>query len=341
MFRLLARLACILGLGTLLRNSLRLGCVYSGLILAPSLARGETAGDYQAFLTRHCGDCHQGGGAEGGLDLDSILPVASDPKSLYRWERIHDRVRDGEMPPADHPQPRRSERLAFLSSLARQLHAADQASREVVLRRLNRAEYERTLRDLFGARIDVHAMLPEDASAGGFDNIGAALDVSTEQIQSYFLAADRAIDEALGLPQRPTLVQYSKPLADEISDRNLSHHGGDPEKLRQLAIIERLQMRAFGDFLKKLAETAEDDGTLLDRTQVLLGSNLGNAASHDNRKMPILLAGGGYRHGQHLAFDPKQNYPLPNLFVTMLQRLGLEVDAFASSTGTMTGLELT
>ena len=71
---------------------------------------------------------------------------------------------------------------------------------------------------------------------------------------------------------------------------------------------------------------------------VLLGSDLGNGSSHDNRNLPIILAGGGFQHGQHLAFDDKDNYPLPNLFVSMLQHLGLEIDRFASSTGTMTGL---
>jgi hypothetical protein len=73
---------------------------------------------------------------------------------------------------------------------------------------------------------------------------------------------------------------------------------------------------------------------------VLFGSNLGNASSHNTLNMPIVLAGGGFRHGQHLAFDQQQNYPLPNLFVSMLQRLGVETDSFATSTGTMSGLEL-
>ena len=72
---------------------------------------------------------------------------------------------------------------------------------------------------------------------------------------------------------------------------------------------------------------------------VLLGSDLGNGSSHDNHNLPIILAGGGFQHGQHLAFDKTNNYPLPNLFVTMLQRLGIEADKFASSTGTMRGLE--
>ena len=87
-------------------------------------------------------------------------------------------------------------------------------------------------------------------------------------------------------------------------------------------------------------EFDERGATLLDNTSVLLTSNLGNGSNHSNKNMPVLLAGGGFRHGQHLSFDTDNNYPLPNLFVSLLQRVGMEVDKFASSTGTMTGLEL-
>ena len=83
------------------------------------------------------------------------------------------------------------------------------------------------------------------------------------------------------------------------------------------------------------------DETLLERTMVLYGSNLGDANAHSTTNMPTLLAGGGFRHSGHLAFDRKQNYPLPNLFVSMLQRMGIEADRFSSSTGTMSGLQMT
>ncbi len=119
----------------------------------------------------------------------------------------------------------------------------------------------------------------------------------------------------------------------------LSHHGNDPDKLDQLHRIESEQMIILRDLLTKLRDSREDSETLLDRTMVLYGSNLGNANNHDTNNMPMLLAGGGFKHGQHLAFDRENNYPLPNLFVSMLQRLGIETDRFASSTGTMRGLE--
>ena len=117
------------------------------------------------------------------------------------------------------------------------------------------------------------------------------------------------------------------------SYHTLSHHGMDDDKLRQLAIVEQGVVDAWGTFLRKLKTDR-----LLDETMVLLTSNLGNASSHDNRNMPVLFGGGGFRHGQHLAFDQKNNYPLPNLYLSALHRLGLEHDRFATSTTEMSGL---
>jgi len=119
----------------------------------------------------------------------------------------------------------------------------------------------------------------------------------------------------------------------------LTHHGNEPEKIAELERIERAQMEAFGGFLSALHGSAEAGGTLLDHTQVLQGSCLGNANSHSNENLPIILAGGGYRHPGHLAFDERKNEPLANLFVTMLQRLGIEADSFSSSTGSLRGLD--
>ena len=120
----------------------------------------------------------------------------------------------------------------------------------------------------------------------------------------------------------------------------LSHHAKDPGKIAQLTILETEVMKVFAQFLKKLASSHEGDASLLDTTMVLFGSTLGNASSHDTKNMPIILAGGGFKHGQHLAFDQQNNYPLPKLYVSMLQRLGIETDVFADFQGTMTGLEM-
>ncbi len=124
-----------------------------------------------------------------------------------------------------------------------------------------------------------------------------------------------------------------------LGHHDLSHHGRDPNKLAQLKILEVEALRSLGGLLAKLKQTREADASLLDRTMVLYGSNLGNANSHDNRNLPILLAGGGFQHGQHLAFDPKNPPPLSNLYLTMLHRLGIAATRFGTSTGTLTGLE--
>lgn len=121
---------------------------------------------------------------------------------------------------------------------------------------------------------------------------------------------------------------------------NLSHHGKSKEKLAQLKAIDEWHMKLLADLFNQLKEVEEDGEPLLDRTMIVYGSNLGNANTHVTTNLPVIFAGGGFKHGQHLAFNNDHNYPLPNLFVSMLQRLGLETDRFASATGTMRGLDL-
>ncbi|MEY4484713.1 MAG: hypothetical protein RL693_2165, partial [Verrucomicrobiota bacterium] len=122
-----------------------------------------------------------------------------------------------------------------------------------------------------------------------------------------------------------------------MAHHELSHHGKDPEKLRQLGLVEEAEMKVLGEFLTKLQGSKEEGGTLLDKTMVLLGSNLGNASSHNNKNMPMFLAGGGFKHGQHLGFNPDSPPPLCNLYVQMLQQMGIETDQFASSKGSIPG----
>jgi hypothetical protein len=122
----------------------------------------------------------------------------------------------------------------------------------------------------------------------------------------------------------------------EVDHHNLSHHGQDPAKIAQLRLVERAKLQALGGLFTRLKSKTEGNGTLLDSTAVLFGSNLGNANSHDWHNLPMLLAGGGYKHGKHIAGDAKNNTPMSNLFVTLMQNMGLEVDSFGSSTGTLT-----
>ena len=124
-----------------------------------------------------------------------------------------------------------------------------------------------------------------------------------------------------------------------LGHHDLSHHGKDPAKIEQLKKVELEKMKALRDFLALLKSTKEEGENLLDRTMVFFSSNLGDAGTHGVKNLPVLLVGGGFKHGQHLAFDPKTPPPLSNLYVSMLQRLGIEADKFGSSTGTLTGLE--
>ncbi|MGL4553066.1 MAG: DUF1552 domain-containing protein [Gemmataceae bacterium] len=124
-----------------------------------------------------------------------------------------------------------------------------------------------------------------------------------------------------------------------LAHHDLSHHGQDPTKIDQLKKVELEKIKLLRDLLGRLKATREQGGTLLDRTTLFFGSNLGNASSHATRNLPVLLAGGGFRHGQHLAFDPAKGPPLSNLYVSMLRRLGVEATRFGSSTGTLPGLD--
>lgn len=134
---------------------------------------------------------------------------------------------------------------------------------------------------------------------------------------------------------------YAPPIQGvTLGHHDLSHHGKDPGKLEQLKIVETETMKTVRDLLARLKQSQEDGASLLDRTTVFLGSNLGDGSSHSTRNLPVLLAGGGFRHGQHLPFDPQNPPPLCNLYVSMLQRLGIEADKFGTSTGTLTGLDM-
>jgi hypothetical protein len=124
------------------------------------------------------------------------------------------------------------------------------------------------------------------------------------------------------------------------SYHSLSHHGRDEDKLEQLTIVEQAMIDGWAGFLRRLKGSNHNQGTLLDDTTSIMTSNLGNASSHDNRNMPVLVGGGAFHHGQHLAFNTKNNYPLPNLYLSALRSVGIVQDSFATSTGQMKGLEL-
>ena len=116
---------------------------------------------------------------------------------------------------------------------------------------------------------------------------------------------------------------------------NLSHHGQDEAKIAQLRIVESALIKEFGLFLYRMSKPGFDGKSLLDTTSVLFGSNLGNANSHKATDLPILVAGGPFKHGKHIVHEG-ENAPLSNLFLTLLHTMGLETDSFGHSTTALT-----
>jgi hypothetical protein len=120
-----------------------------------------------------------------------------------------------------------------------------------------------------------------------------------------------------------------------LTHHDASHHGQDEAKLKQLAAIEEAEMKLFARFLGKMKTTDDGGRPLLDQTIVLHASHMGNASSHSGDNLPIILAGGGFKHAGHVAFDRKNNMPLSNLFLTMLHQMGIEAEKFGASIGTV------
>lgn len=120
----------------------------------------------------------------------------------------------------------------------------------------------------------------------------------------------------------------------------LSHHGQLEDRIEALVTLEIYQIEQFVRFIKKLSDFQDGEHNLIDQTMVLFGSGMGNANSHTNTNLPVILAGGGFKHGRFLAYDKQSNHrpPLTNLFVSMLQHFGMETDRFATSSGTLRGL---
>jgi len=156
----------------------------------------------RAFLQTYCSACHDSATKSGNLDLTALKFDLADDKTFTTWVKVHDRVLAGEMPPGKAAQPDEASRAAFLKALAQPMIEADDARvrREgrATWRRMNRYEYENTLRDLLGAPwLQVKEMLPEDGEAFRFNKVGEALGVSHVQMSRYLAAAEYALREVL------------------------------------------------------------------------------------------------------------------------------------------------
>ena len=198
-------------------------CVRTLIFLAAVSGAGLMAVEIQspdrAFLQKNCFECHDADSAKGGLDLTSLKFDTHDAKVFAEWVKVHDRVREGEMPPKKSAHPSATDVNAFLTALAQPLSAADQARESSEgrssWRRLNRYEYENTLRDLLQAPwLQVKQILPEDGESHRFNKIGEALDVSHVQMAQYLAAADYALREVMAYqiarPETKTIRYYGR-----------------------------------------------------------------------------------------------------------------------------------
>jgi hypothetical protein len=180
----------------------------------------------------------------------------------------------------------------------------------------------------------VEAPEPREFTEGGqlLLRLGSMLDVIRLALETDSTRVVSLYIQPLGVLSAVEGVQHET--------HSLTHHGNRPEMVAELQKIEEAQFKTIARFLLALRGAGESGASLLDRTSVVYGTCMGNANGHTNKNWPMLLAGGGFKHGQHLAFDKEQNYPIANLYVSLLQRLGIEADKFASSKGTLKGLEM-
>lgn len=179
----------------------------------------STACAEPGFLEKHCHRCHGDDVAKGYFRLTELDADLTLEKSRARWSEVLEKVRRGEMPPQDEPRPPADETQAFVAAISSRLVAAEAARRaregRVVLRRLNRVEYENTIRDLFGIEIDLQAQLPPDSAADGFDNAAAAHHTSSFLLEKYLDAADAALNAAIAKrPQPPPVISKRYPIRE-------------------------------------------------------------------------------------------------------------------------------
>lgn len=173
----------------------------------------------QRFILQTCVKCHSGDDPAGKLHVNRLSADFSQTAVRTQWADILNRVRSGAMPPESEPRPDPDSLRQFTAWIGHRLIEAEATRRaaegRTVLRRLNRIEYQNTLRDLLGIDIDLQQMLPPDSSADGFDNVGEALHVSSFLLERYLDAADAALNLAIANYPQPPLVQKRLSLRDE------------------------------------------------------------------------------------------------------------------------------
>ena len=177
---------------------------------------GEPAGP---FLAQHCKACHTGAKPKGGFNLDSLTPDFNDKANRERWLAVSEQVENGTMPPTGKPRPKEKDVQTLADWIGGRVATAEAdrnaAQGRVAMRRLNRAEYQNTVRDLLGVDIDLKDVLPPDTSANGFDNNAEALHVSSFLMEQYMEAADKVLNAAVANGPKPWVIKKRFDIRDE------------------------------------------------------------------------------------------------------------------------------
>jgi mono/diheme cytochrome c family protein len=197
--------------------------VLAGQASAPVSAQVSDAfgAQFRRFADTHCGECHGPDVQKAKLRLDTLPATFNDKDTAATWVKVLDKLAHGQMPPPKSPRPSAKDVTAVTSELNRHLLAASLARQQrdgrVVLRRLNRTEYQTVLRDLLGGAVEVKDLLPEDNVAAGFDNVSAVLDISSTHLLRYQDAAERALQTVI--PNRPPTPFTERRTGRQISEK--------------------------------------------------------------------------------------------------------------------------
>jgi mono/diheme cytochrome c family protein len=197
----------------------RLALIAVLLSFAVATAADPPGDPVRTFLNTHCVGCHGADKPKGKFRADTLTGEFTDKAERERWGAVLGRLKDGTMPPESKPRPTEMDAKAVTDWIAKEMVAGELKARatqgRTVLRRLNRIEYENTIRDLLGIDIDLQELLPADAQANGFDTSGEAHHTSSFLMEKYLEAADRALSRAIANDPQPPRVKQRYSLHDE------------------------------------------------------------------------------------------------------------------------------
>jgi hypothetical protein len=237
--------------------------VKTAMSAAPAFVPVNEEKSLRGFLDAQCYSCHDSDTQKGDLALDKLPLKLDDEQNFDQWVEIFDRMKNGEMPPPNKPRPDAREMAIHLDILRKALRAENARKQaltgRVVLRRLNRVEYENTLRELLGIDTPLKQLLPEDTPLHGFDTVADGLRLSQLHMEKYLEAADVALDSAIRLTTAPDAIKKrflykeqegvlknlkeAKPLYLELDDAIVMFHDAS-----YITKISGLHIRHSGDY---------------------------------------------------------------------------------------------